>query len=257
VSSAQVSPARREEQAAPGRALEPPGSPGFVSHPAHTPSLACEVAKAYATVGRYSKTNRRRRGSRAGQRLERAARCGRRRKHDQRDGNDTITVTHPLATSEGAQRQRVLRTARLGTRQDPDRGREAGWRAGLSGRVVPRGCPGVRRVDRGGRQRAFRRSFATLQPRMIVPRLTPLRVTLGTIASRGAAVGVRHAGRSSSADPTSPAVSALAACGIFWLSRKPATRDSCRCHRSGRSRKEAASRWPSLCTWPRKPREPS
>src|SRR5205823_7529738 len=58
VSSAQVSPARREEQAASGRALEPPGSPGFVSHPAHTPSLACEVAKAYATVGRYSKTNR-------------------------------------------------------------------------------------------------------------------------------------------------------------------------------------------------------
>jgi len=94
-----VSPARREEQAAPGRALEPPGSPGFVSHPAHTPSLACEVAKAYATVGRYSKTNRRRRGSRAGQRLERGARCGR-RKHDQRDGNDTITVTHPLATSK-------------------------------------------------------------------------------------------------------------------------------------------------------------
>jgi len=88
-------------------------------------------------------------------------------------------------------------------RHAPDRGREAGWRAGLSGRAVPRGCPGVRRVDRGGRQRAFRRSFATLQPRMIVPRLTPLRVTLGTIASRGAAVGV----------------SARAACGIFWLSR--------------------------------------
>jgi len=104
-------------------------------------------------------------------------------------------------------------------RHAPDRGREAGWRAGLSGRAVPRGCPGVRRVDRGGRQRAFRRSFATLQPRMIVPRLTPLRVTLGTIASRGAAVGVRHAGRSSSADPTSHAVSARAACGIFWLSR--------------------------------------
>ena len=140
-------------------------------------------------------------------------------------------------------------------RHAPDRGREAGWRAGLSGRAVPRGCPGVRRVDRGGRQRAFRRSFATLQPRMIVPRLTPLRVTLGTIACQGAAVGVRYRARSSSADPTSPAVSALAACGIFWLSRKPATRDSCRCHRSGRSRKEAASRWPSLCTWPRKPRE--
>ena len=58
--------------------------------------------------------------------------CGRRRKHDQRDGNDTITVTHPLATSKALSVNEFsgLRASALDKTRT-----EAGWRAGLSGRV--------------------------------------------------------------------------------------------------------------------------
>src|SRR6266403_3627006 len=87
-----------------------PGFPGFVSHPAAR--SACVAAKAYATLGRYSKVNGR---------AVRLARCGWRRRHDQRDGPNRRTG--PDADAPGpcvARRAGELRGPR-GDRLRPER----------------------------------------------------------------------------------------------------------------------------------------
>ena len=152
---------------------------------------------------------------------------------------------HRLAA--GGRRGSAARPSSRGRRRRPTA--PSTPRAARSAASSEAGSLGRRHVAR------FGRSIAAPQRRMIVPPLTPPRVKLGTIGRRRAAAAGRHAARSSAADPTSLAVSAPAASGIFWLGRKPTTHGSCRCHRPGRSRQEPAARWPSFCTWPRSSRE--
>ena len=96
-----------------------------------------------------------------------------------------------------------------------------------------------------------RRRSTTLQRRTSMPYLTPPRVKLGTIACERAAAAVRRAARSPSAAPhvrdrSFPDLRANSKVGSLTTRESPPTRSL---------PKEPASRWPSLCTWPRSPPE--